>query len=226
MAKVFVSYKHRETDVRPLLDVFGNPVTSTTARDYVNELESILDAEHTYKGERDDDDISHFTDETIASKLRDQIFDSSVTLILISKNMKESGRPDNDQWIPWEVSYSLREKTREDRRSLPNACVGIVLPDKSGNYDYFVQRIGCAGGCIQWSVETSPLVFEIIKKHMFNRSQKKQQACVGHRTHYGDDHSYIYPVMWDDFLSDSNKYIEISKSVAENIENYEMQISL
>ena len=50
--------------------------------------------------------------------------------------MKEYGKYDKSQWIPWEIYYSLRETVRSDRKSHRNAILAVVLPDKQGNYEY------------------------------------------------------------------------------------------
>ena len=51
--------------------------------------------------------------------------------------MKEAGKWQRSQWIPWEISYSLRETTRNDRTSHNNAILAVILPNKNGNYDYY-----------------------------------------------------------------------------------------
>lgn len=57
--------------------------------------------------------------------------------MLISPNMKEAGKWQRSQWIPWEISYSLRETTRSDRTSHNNAILAVILPNKNGTYDYY-----------------------------------------------------------------------------------------
>lgn len=216
--KIFVSYKHSDYGVQRL-----NSFSVTTARDYVNRLEQLFEGDHIYKGERDDDDLSAFKDETIESHLRDKIFDSSTTIILISKNMQELGQSEDDQWIPLEISYSLREKTREDRTSVTNAMLAVVLPDENGSYTYFVESLGCPY-CygIRWKTET---LFSILGKNMFNRKQPRTMVCrtgVCGRLHTGDDHSYIHPVRWDYFVANINGYINHAVQINENIDDYDI----
>lgn len=94
--KIFISYKYADEDVYNL-DWWQN----STARDYVTELQNRLDSSnHINKGEKDDEDLSNLDDNTIWEKLKDRIYDSTLTIVLISPNMKEGGRRDRDQWIP------------------------------------------------------------------------------------------------------------------------------
>ena len=91
--KIFVSYKYADADVKNLT-WWGN----STVRDYVTEFQNKLSAEDDInKGEEDDEDLSGLSEEVIWEKLKNRIYDSSVTVVFISPNMRESGKADRDQ---------------------------------------------------------------------------------------------------------------------------------
>lgn len=70
----------------------------TTIRSYVDRMESYFDqTTNIYTGESDNEDLSCFTENTIWEKLKDRIYDSSVTIVMISPNMKESYKSENAQ---------------------------------------------------------------------------------------------------------------------------------
>jgi hypothetical protein len=215
--KIFVSYKHGDSSVQHI-PRYGE-YDATTARHYVNVLQSHIDAnDHINKGEDDGEDMSGFKDETIASNLRDRIYDSSITVVLISKNMKDIYLSEEDQWIPWEVAYSLREKTREDRTSRTNAVLAVILPDETGSYSYAVNHYPCV---TSWNTAS---FFKVIGSNMFNKNQKNLNRCVtcGNHHHYGQDHSYIYPVEWSDFISNMNAYLDHAIAINQSVGDYEL----
>ena len=112
--KIFVSYKFADNQVENL-SIYEN----STVRDYVTKFEEILDpSDNIYKGESDGEDLSNLSEATIWEKLKDRIYDSSVTIVFISPGMKESWKTERNQWIPWEISYSLKEVSRKKKMEM------------------------------------------------------------------------------------------------------------
>ena len=223
--KIFISYKYGDTQVLPLsLD----PFKTTRVRDYVTELQAFLDREDELnKGEDDGFDLSQFKDETIASKLRDKIYDSSITIVVISKGMKETQKNEADQWIPWEVAYSLRETTRKKRTSRSNAVLAVVLPDEYGQYDYYVVDESCPF-CKCRTLKTNVL-FKILANNMFNVKKPKFSNCPHHSVHspvYVGDYSYIESVKWSEFIRNIKWHLDKAKSLNDRIAEYSITKSI
>jgi len=200
-------------------------LTQTTARHYVDLLQSLLDRDdHINKGENDDESLAEFKDGTIGTKLKGKIYDSSVTIVLLSPNMKDPVVAEEDQWIPWEISWSLRELNREGRTSGTNAILAVALPDAQGKYDYAVIQ-GTCPQCNSTSWQTYSF-FQIIAKNMFNRKEPRLFACAGHSVgtspHLGNDHSYIYPMKWDDFVQNISTHIDIACAMQNDLDSYEL----
>ena len=217
MAKIFVSYKYWDQGVRPLPGIIA-----TKARDYVDVLHDHLDEnDHIVKGEDDGQSLTGFKDEYIASLLRDKIYDSSVTVVFVSKNMRNWLETEDDQWIPWEISYSLKEHTRDGRTSRTNAVIAVVLPDESGSYGHYIQDNSCPH-CNCRSIITDNS-FSIIKKNILNKRQPEKVICHNHfsgsEPHTGD-HSYIHIVKWDDFINDIHTHIDTAVRINDNIGDY------
>ena len=132
--KVFVSYKYKDNDVKEL----PNVAQPTWPCDYVDYIRNnVLKDDDIYKGENSDEDISTWSEEKIWNHLKGKIYDSTITIVLVSPNMKEDCKWQRSQWIPWEISYSVKETTRNNRMSHRNALLVVVLPDKLGSYKYY-----------------------------------------------------------------------------------------
>ena len=208
--KIFVSYKYSDSFVQNL-----PAKLSTTARDYVDKLDGLIeDEDHIYKGEHDDEDLSHLDESTIEQKLRDRMYDSSLTIVIISKGMREN-KPEREQWIPWEVSYSLKETTRGGRTSQTNAILAVVLPDEAGGYDYFMEY---NSECNSTRYHTD-ILFPILRKNMFNRKETKTRDCNGTTVHIGN-FSYIHCVKWEYFKNYVNRCIDIAYEIYEKNDEY------
>ncbi|MBD1427956.1 TIR domain-containing protein [Sphingobacterium arenae] len=224
--KIFVSYKYGDTQVQDLniyeLNWLGQNVkVPTKARHYVNELTKILDNEdHIYKGEDDGQSLADFSDEFIASALRDKIYDSSITIVLVSKGMK-TYNAERNQWMPWEISYSLKEYTRNSRTSLSNGILAVVLPDEWGSYEYYITQDSVCN-CTSYN---TTVLFQILKDNMFNVKEPNRRLCNGSWIYSGDS-SYIQSVKWDEFKTIPNYYLNKAIELRDKKEQYNITKSV
>ena len=220
--KIFISYKYADPNVRKIT----NHWERDTVRDYVDALEKYIKdkSEHVYKGESDGEDLSALTEEKIWSILKDRIYDSTLTIVMISPNMKGSTKERN-QWIPWEISYSLKEVSRKNKAgnmvtSSSNAILAIVVPDSVGSYSYYTyNRNCCSAGC---SVYNTSRLFQILKDNMFNIKKPNKNVCDNNSIIYHGDSSYIISVTWDDFIKEPETYIDKAYYLQNSIERYDI----
>ncbi len=212
--KIFVSYKYSDSKVLPLPNN-----KETKARHYVDELATLLTTgDHIYKGEDDEQSMADLVDATIGSKLGDKIFDSTVTIVLISKGMKEA-TPERDQWMPWEISYSLKEQSRDGRNSKTNAVLAIVLPDEAGSYGYYLTyKPDCNS-----NTHNTGFLFQILSDNMFNHKKKEDnmRECNGSKIYEGSP-SYVKAVKWEHFKNNIDHYIDMALEIRKNINEYEI----
>ena len=131
--------------------------------------------------------------------------------------MREWWKKDRDQWIPWEISYSLKETSRRNKNgdsitSHSNAMVAVVLPDSDGSYSYYLEsKKCCSGGCT-------------IKKNKFNRIKNgSNRNCDNNDTIWTGTCSYIEAVKWSSFIKDYQKYIEKAIERQDNIDEYNIR---
>lgn len=220
--KIFVSYKYADANVKQI-NTFS--WEHDTVRTYVNQLEKYISetSEHIYKGEGENEDLSDLTEETIWEKLKERIYDSTLTIIMISPGMKDQYLSDKEQWIPWEISYSLKEisrktKSGEYKSSFSNAMLAIVLPDQFGSYSYYTYTNTCCPSKCR-HLNTS-FLFDIMRLNMFNIKNPDAEICNNNSKVYHGDSSYISSVKWDDFIADPEKYIKNAYDIQSKIVHY------
>jgi len=224
--KFFVTYKYKDSDVLPLIEYTPGEDTDYlyTPRHYVDKIIEIVGADNIYKGEKGDEDMGHLSDDTIDSKLKQKIFDSSVTIVLISPNMWDKTKLEKDQWIPNEILYSLRDKTRGGRTSKTNGMLAVILPDANGKYGYAVSKHTCLYCNSRiWHIGS---YFTLLRKNMFNRIRKNLTSCnycLTRNINTGEDHSFVYPVMWPDFIKNHNLYINHALVLRERLEEFDLK---
>jgi len=219
--KIFVSYKYGDNQVNTLLSSFLSG-KETIVRHYVDELQRILNFDdHINLGEKDGESLEDFEDSTIETTLKRKIFQSSTTIVMISKGMKDLTIIEKNQWIPWEISYSLRVVPREDRTSRTNAILAIVLPDKKNSYDWFLTKNETCN-CITYQTDK---LFRIMKSNMFNIKSPITRVCDG-ITIYEGEYSFIKTVKWDDFKGNRNFYLDEAIEIRDKKELYNIKINL
>ncbi|MFE3898551.1 MULTISPECIES: TIR domain-containing protein [unclassified Priestia] len=181
--KTFISYKYSE---------------AKELRDRI--VESLGDDAKYYRGETSKSpNMSDQTTEYIKEKLKDMIYSTSVTVIIISPNIKLSN------WIDWEIEYSLKQIKRGDRTSSTNGVVGVVM---KYNDDYSWLRTKTTNSDGHTSILTkNNYLYDIIINNRFNQEPKEYICDTCNNVDFLTG-SFISLVNEDDFLSDPNKYID------------------
>ena len=189
--KTFISYKYSEAQ---------------NLRDRI--IEALGDDASYYQGETSDSpDLTDTSTANIKKHLSDMMFDTSVTIVIISPHMKES------KWIDWEIEYCLKLITRKDRTSHRNGIVGVIQK-VNGEYDWFKYSTKNTDGCSVFNYYDYK-VYDIINNNRYNQEPKiyscNQCKCVNALTG-----SYIAFVEEDDFLLNPIKYIDNAYDKSEN----------
>lgn len=180
--KTFISYKHSEAQK------IRDDIIKALGKDAVY-----------YRGETSNSpDLSDTSTENIKKALTDMMFDTSVTIVVISPNMTESN------WIDWEIEYCLKNINRKDRISHINGVVGVIMK-YNGGYEWFKKKKRKDDGCIISSYDENK-VYDIINKNRYNQNSKKY-SCDVCKTVDSLTGSYIAYVEEETFLSNPNKYI-------------------
>ena len=161
-----------------------------------------------YMGETSDSpDLTDTTTENIKKKLRNMMYNTSVTIVIISPNMKKS------KWIDWEIEYSLKRIPRNGRTSHTNGVVAVIMKYNDG-YNWFKSVEARKDGCYSSSYKEE-LVYDIINKNRFNQ-KPKIYSCDECMTVDALKGSYISYVEEEEFLRNPKKYINNAYDKSEN----------
>lgn len=182
--KTFISYKYSE---------------AKSLRDKI--IARLGDNASYYQGETSESpDYSDRTTEYIKAKLKEMIRDTTVTIVILSPNIKLS------QWVNWELEYSLREIPTYDKTSHANGVVAVVQKQETyGFFDGYAWAKNSFGG---WDYNTT---LPIIRA---NQNNKK----IYFSSHLSSN--YIDIVTEEQFLCNPSKYIDEAFEKAQNKASY------
>lgn len=181
--KTFISYKHSE---------------AVGLRDKI--IKAMGSDAIYYNGEKDfSPNKSDDTDDAIWNYLKDMIWPTTVTIVILSPNMRQSS------WIPDEIAYSLSKISRDGKQSGRNGVVAVVQK-VNGGYDWLIEHgVNCHNSpIVKYRNELLPT---IITRNHFN-SEPPIVHCDECKTYDAEKGSYISYVCEDDFLADVNGYVD------------------
>ncbi|SDO02265.1 MTH538 TIR-like domain [Psychrobacillus sp. OK028] len=195
--KTFISYKYSE------------------AKDLRDRIVGALgeDAKY-YQGETSESpDMSDKTTDYIKDKLKDMIYSTSVTIVVISPNLILSN------WIDWEIEYALKQIKRNDRTSGTNGVLGVVMK-YNGGYSWLRSSVINSDG--HTAIQTNnEYLYDIIHKNRFNQEPPEYNCDVCKNIDVLTG-SYISLINEEDFLNDPNKYINNAYDKSKNTSNYSL----
>jgi hypothetical protein len=197
--ETFISYKHSE------------------AQDLRDEIiEKLGDDSKYYSGETaDSPDMSGETVDRIKNSLKDKIFGTSVTIVIISPNIKDSS------WIDWEIEYSLKEYKRQSTTSKTNGIVGVIMKH-NGSYDWLVSSNQNTDGCSTRRIDNSKL-YDIINGNRYNLDTDDKYSCPNCQSFDLLGGSYIALIEEETFLSNPSGYIENAYEKSKSLDDYKLR---
>ncbi|VWB24428.1 TIR domain-containing protein [Burkholderia lata] len=194
--KTFVSYKYSEAQ---------------GLRDRI--VDSLGEDAIYYQGETaESPNLTDTTTENIKKNLKDMMFDTSVTIVVVSPNMIYS------KWIDWEIEYSLKEITRDGRTSATNGVVGVIMKS-NGGYDWLISNKTNEDGCHVRTIDDSRL-YSIINENRYNINGDSRFSCAHCKTYDRLNGSYIALVNEDLFLNNPTTYIENAYEKSRKLGDY------
>lgn len=196
--KTFISYKYNEArHIRDeILDALGKDATF-------------------YNGETaESPDLTNTSVDYIKENLKDMIFNTSVTIVVISPNYVQS------KWMNWEIEYSLKEIPRLGRTSKTNGVVGVIMR-VNGTYDWLIESSKNNDGCVTRTIDNRKLS-SVVKNNRYNLQGDSKYACKHCKSYNQLDGSYIALIDEDIFMKNPSKYIENAYEKSQNLGDYKI----
>ncbi|GGJ13611.1 TIR domain-containing protein [Paenibacillus hunanensis] len=193
--KTFISYKYSEAKITRdrIIDALGDD-----ARFYTGETSA-------------SPNLTDKKTDTIKNHLKEMIFNTSVTIVVISPNIKLS------KWMDWELEYSLKNTTREDRTSSSNGIIGVIQ-EINGDTNWISKYVNNPDGCRSRYLDTK-LMYDIINENRFNCKTPKF-VCAQCKTINDLEGSYISLIDEKKFLYEPAKYIENAYNKSKRINDF------
>jgi hypothetical protein len=203
--KVFVSYKYSD---------------AVDTRDRI--MTKLGNSGHFYKGEKGYKALE-YADDTLKKYLGDMIYDSSVTIVVISPEVVQS------KWVDWEIRHSLENQTRNDRTSGRNGilCVIQSRDDYSTiHYDPVSGNVVCSKNS-RWAYNQfgsnsdlkGSYLPQVIRENM---AESFPNVYSSYRGYLAEDESntnhkdFCVVVAESTFLADPDRYINVAFERAHN----------
>ena len=195
--KTFISYKYSEAqDLRDkIIKKMGTDATY-------------------YKGETSDSpNLSDNKTSTIRKTLADMIYDTTVMIVIVSPNMKQS------EWMEWEIKYALREQTRNNRTSHADGVICVV--QKNEFYEQFglnpYSWAKSYGG--DWDINK---LFNIINQNRNNKKSFRDSDLFNMADYNKLSNHYVDIVTEEEFLKYPNYYINAAFEKSQNLGSYSL----
>lgn len=150
---------------------------------------------------------SEDSDDAIWNYLKDMIWPTSVTIVILSPKMLESS------WIESEISYSLKKIPRDGTQSQRNGVVAVIKK-VDGGYGWLKYKVKHDDGHTTNNYYTEK-IFEIINQNRFNQDPKVYH-CDKCKSYDALTGSFISIVEEETFLKDVNGYVEKAYQKAQN----------
>ena len=189
--KTFISYKYSESVA------LRDKIIKAMGQDAI-----FYNGENGFSPNKSDD-----SDDAIWNYLKDMIWPTSVTIVILSPNMKQSS------WIPDEIAYSLRKVKRGETTSKRNGIVAVIQK-VNGNYDWLMNHNTNCHGTATVSYKND-LLPDVISANHFN-SEPPVVHCDQCKTYDSERGSYISYVQEDTFLADVNGYVDKAYEKSQN----------